>query len=101
MVMFSSAFCDLPQFANEKSSRENVKPLSMQKFPCPSRGTRASVQLLATRCTRALKSVDGCTDGVNVSEHEATIKSDATPMNLHITRPIVRKDTEFGSIVET
>ena len=57
MVMFSSAFCDLPQLAKEKSSFENVKPLSMQKFPCPNRGTGASVQLLATRSTRELKSV--------------------------------------------
>jgi hypothetical protein len=58
MVMFSSAFWDLPQLAKEKSSFENVKPLSMQKFPFPNRGTGASVQLLATCSTRELKSVD-------------------------------------------
>lgn len=51
------SFCDLPQLAKEKSSFENVKPLSMQKFPWPNRGTGASVQLLATRSTRELKSV--------------------------------------------
>lgn len=101
MVMFSSAFCDLPQFAKEKSSFENVKPLSMQKFPWPNRGTGASVQLLATRSTRELKSVDCCDAVVFVSEQAVTSTRVATPMNLHIMRPIVRKDTEFWAIVET